>query len=170
MKMKKPSPYVDLRFKKILNVRSNYWALFQYFDESYVDMPRENSMLTISGFSYSGPSQPDLYSYQSFSKAFVNVSIYTDVLEYREVKNNCFFEIRDYLKILELNVFWKVDFNYLVAIQNSLAHCNTAYLRLQLPGEYRENYFENFKIGKNYGLEIPISSIDLSFDVDDDDE
>ena len=62
MKIKKPSPYVDLRFKKILNVRSNYWALFQYFDESYVDMPRENSMLTISGFSYSGPSQPDLFA------------------------------------------------------------------------------------------------------------
>ena len=104
MKMKNPSPYVDLRFKKILNVRSNYWALFQYFDESYVDMPRENSMLTISGFSYSGLSQPDLYSYKSFSKSFVNLNIYTDVLDYREVKSNCFFEIRDYLKIPELNV------------------------------------------------------------------
>lgn len=165
--MKKPSPYVDLRFKKILNTRSNYLALFQYFDDSFVDMPTDNSMLTISGFSYSGLSQPDLYSYQLFGKSFVNVNIYTDVLDYREVKNNCFFEIRDYLKILELNVFWKVGFNYLLAIQNSLAHCNTAYLRLQLSGEYRENYFKNFKVDKNFGLEIPISSIDLSFDVDD---
>ena len=162
--MKNLSPYVDLRFSKALNERSNYWAMFQYFDESYVDMPDQNAMLTIKDFTYSGLSQPSLCSHQSFSKACVNLNIYTNILDYKNTQNDCFFEIRNYLKIIQLEIFWKVNFHYLVSIQNALAHCNKAFLRIQLSGEYREDFFNNFKVEKNVGLEIPISSIELSFE------